>query len=485
MIIKRTRSKQSDRNWRPHGYQKKAVKFLLSNSAAALFLDPGLGKTSIVLGAFKILKREKLSQRMLVIAPLRVCYSVWPAEVEKWDDFHGLSVTTLHGPHKESNLNHSFDVYVINPEGLPWLAKDGRMKKLLDKGVDTLVVDELSKFKHTNTKRFKTLKPFLAKFARRWGLTGSPAANGLMDLFGQAYVLDQGRTFGPYITRFRNEYFYPSGYGGYQWQLKESAEERIYERLRPLALRMAAEDYLDLPTQIDNVIKVEIPDKAWYTYCAMEDEALSILDDQTIVTAVNAASITNKCRQIANGALYLEQEFDEELGAPIGKREWRHMHDAKLDALVDLIEELQGSPILVAYEYKHDLERILERLGKDTPYIGGGVSSKKAAVIQDKWNRGIVPVLLGQPQSIGHGLNLQGAGVHNVCWFGLTWNYELYDQFIRRVLRQGSEADHVMVHHIVAEETVDELILDMLGQKKKRQDNLLTALKKYRRTRGV
>lgn len=484
-------AKRLSKPWTPHAYQKKAVKFLLEHAAAALFLDPGLGKTSIVLAAIKFLIARKIINKVLLIAPLRVCHGVWPAEVEKWTDFHGLRVVVLHGPNKTALLEQEADIYVINFEGLDWLLQieksksaSGKTKVQLDLrrwkkfGFDTLVVDELSKLKHTNTNRFKALKLVLPTFARRWGLTGSPAANGLMDLFGQCYVLDQGRTLGQYITHYRMKYFDQS-YDGFSWVLKDGAEKEIYTRLKPLALRMSAEDYLDMPQLIENKIYVELPDNVRKIYDQLEEDLLAKIDDKLVV-ASTAAAASIKCRQVANGGLYLDPDVQALIKLPTSKKEWVHLHHAKTDALVDLIEELQGSPLLVAYDFAHDLDRLQEKLGQEVPYIGGGVSTKRSTELERMWNAGQLPVLLGHPQSMGHGLNLQECG-HHVAWYAQTWNYELDDQLIRRVLRQGNKAKQVFVHRIITKDTIDEVILSTLKLKKKGQNALFDALKKMRR----
>lgn len=473
--------------WKPHAYQKKAVKFLLEHSAAALFLDPGLGKTSVTLAAIKLLKREGLVDKVLIIAPLRVCYSVWPREMEKWEDFKDLRIEVLHGKDKDDALERDADIYVINPEGLDWLLGAAKTKGVSGKtavtvdvkrfkslGFDTLVVDELSKFKHTNTNRFKALRHVLHTFGRRWGLTGSPAANGLMDLFGQCYVLDEGRTLGKYITHYRNQYFVPA-WNGFDWNLRNGADKEIYERLKPLALRMAATDYLDMPTLIENRISVELPERARHVYDRLEEDLIARID-QKVVVAANAAAASTKCRQVANGALYLDPDVQALVKLPKSQREWVELHDGKVDALEDLIEELQGEPLLVAYDFVHDLERLQERLGKELPYIGGGVTAKRSSELERAWNKGELPVLLGHPQSVAHGLNLQETG-HHVCWFSPTWNYELYDQFIRRVLRQGNTSKKVFVHAIIAKDTVDEDIIAAVRSKKKGQDELFNALR--------
>jgi len=484
--------KPSAKPWTPHAYQKKAVKFLLEHAAGALFLDPGLGKTSITLATIKMLKQKKVLDKVLLIAPLRVCYSVWPKEVDKWSDFNGIKVVVLHGPNKDELLKVEADVYVINPEGLEWLLQVKKTKTPTGKtkvdvdlrrwkalGFDTLVVDELSKFKHTNTNRFKAIKLVLNTFRRRWGLTGSPASNGLLDLFGQCFILDQGRTLGPYISHYRMKYFVPS-HDGFSWNIREGAEQEIYERLNPLALRMAADDYLDMPTLIENNIRVDLPEPVRVVYDQLEDDLIAKLSDK-IVVASNAAAASMKCRQVANGGIYIDPEVESLVKLPKSKREWVNLHTEKVDALADLIEELQGSPILVAYDFEHDLDRLRERLGQDVPYIGGGVSAKRSAELEKAWNAGHLPVLLGHPQAMAHGLNLQEVG-HHVCWHSLTWDFELYDQFIRRVLRQGNKSKKVFVHHIMARGTVDEVVLAAVKSKRKGQNALFDALKKLRKS---
>jgi SNF2 family DNA or RNA helicase len=454
-------------------------------------LDPGLGKTSITLAAVKLLKQKKLLDKVLLIAPLRVCYSVWPKEVSKWTDFGGLKVAVLNGAKKEEALKSDADIYVINPEGLDWLLQAKKTKTAQGKtkvevdlrrfkslGFDTLVVDELSKFKHTNTNRFKGLKLVLSTFRRRWGLTGSPASNGLLDLFGQCYILDQGRTLGPYISHYRMKYFVKS-HDGFSWNIREGVEQEIYERINPLALRMAADDYLDMPALIENNIRVDLPDSVMVMYNQLEEDLIAKIDAKVVV-ASTAAAASMKCRQVANGGIYLDPEVQALIKLPKSKREWVNLHTEKVDALADLIDELQGSPLLVAYDFEHDLDRLREKLGQDVPYIGGGVSAKRSAELEQLWNAGKLPVLLGHPQAMAHGLNLQEMGNH-VCWHSLTWDYELYDQFIRRVLRQGNKSKKVFCHHIMARGTVDEVVLAAVKSKRRGQNALFDALKKLRK----
>lgn len=490
-------SMQLPKPWQPHNYQKKAIKFLLEHGAAGLLLDPGLGKTSISLAAVKILKSKKLINKVLVIAPVRVCYEVWAKEVEKWADFNKLKVVVLHGPKKNAALKEKADIYAVNFEGLDWLLQATKTKYQTKAGVlktkvtvdrhrwkqlgfDLLIVDELTKFKHTTTSRFKTFKHVIGSFSRRWGLTGSISANGLMDLFGQCYVLDQGRTFGPYITHFRKTYFTPS-FDGYSFDLKPGAEEQIYERAAPLMLRMSANDHLDMPSLVENNIYVELPEDAREIYAHMEKELIAFLDSG-VVTASSAAVKSIKCRQIASGGIYLEPDITK-LVKVKEKRKWANLHTAKVDAVADLVTELQGSPLLVAYDFEHDLDRLREKLNYDVPYIGGGVSMKRSSELCDLWNAGKLPVLFGHPQSIAHGLNLQEMGNH-ICWHTLTWNYELYDQLIRRILRQGNKSKRIFNHHILAQNTVDTIaVLPALRMKKNGQDAFYAALKNLKKLR--
>jgi SNF2 family DNA or RNA helicase len=423
--------------------------------------------------------------------------------VEKWTDFNHLRVGVLHGKNKEKVLedaieNDSYDILCINPEGLEWLfgvtKRRGRNNKVsveVDKkrmrwlfgpgAITDLVVDESTKFKHSNSVRFKVLKESLDRFRRRWILTGTPSPNGLLDLFGQLYIVDMGASLGQYITHYRKTYFLPTGFGGYTWRPQDGAEKLIYDRLKKLVLRLDAKDYLELPELVPNIIKFDLPDKARALYDAMEEDMVAQVDDDT-VTALSAASAMTKCAQIANGGIYKQADPLVSTKRKRGADSWDRVHDCKDEIVGDLVEEISGQPVLIAYEFEHDLQRLLEVFGKDTPYIGGGVSAKRSKEIEQSWNRGEIPVLLGHPAAMGHGLNLQNAGNH-VVWYGLTYDYELYDQFIRRVLRQGSKHKRVFVHHIVARDTVDELKLYALRRKAKGQTALLDALRVYVRDR--
>jgi SNF2 family DNA or RNA helicase len=346
--------------------------------------------------------------------------------------------------------------------------------------VDVLVVDELSKMKHVSTARYKSLHPYLHKFARRWGLTGSPASNGLHDLFGQVFTIDLGKVLGQFITHFRNRFFYPTGYGGYTWALQEGAADKIYAAIKPLALTMQAEDYLELPKIIPITIYVDLPPAARKMYDKMEDEMFAELEDEKFIAAT-AAAASMKCEQIANGALY-KDKVDPETGLPVGgKREWAAIHNAKLDALEEVLGELQGQPSLWGYHFHHDLDRIVKLLGKDTPHCAH--SPKIVDGLFKKWNRNELPYLFGHPASIGHGNNLQEGDCCHVGLFSVPWDYDIYSQFIQRVKRQGNKAKNVFVYHIIARGTVDEAKMAAMHRKAKGQQELLDALKTYRRSK--
>lgn len=447
-------------SWTPHSYQKRAIQLMLSQGSAGLFLDPGLGKTSIALASFLILLNRGLAQKMLIVAPLRPVYKVWPDEIKKWAEFEGLEYSILHGKDKEERLEDDAHIHIINPEGLLWLLASKNLPRY-----DVLCIDESSKFKNSQTKRFKLLKTFLHTFKRRWILTGTPVPNGLEDLFGQIYILDLGAALGKYITHFRNQYFQRVGYNLYEWRPVPGAFERVVDKISPLVLRMSAEEYLEMPELVNVVTKVTLPEKARTQYNEVEENFLTALEDGVLVAA-NAAVAGIKCRQIANGAVYLQDS------------EYVNIHDAKLEALEDLLEELGGAPTLVFYEFEHDLQRIRARLG-EVPVLGSGISPRKLDGLITRFNAGEIPVLLGHPASMGHGLNLQGS-CHHVIWFGITWNLEHYDQSIARVYRQGQKSERVFVYHIVAEETLDEKVMKTLASKDRNQQSLLDGLRRHR-----
>lgn len=411
--------------------------------------------------AYKILKAKGLVGKLLVIAPLRPMRKVWPDEMKKWAEFSDLTYTIVHGPNKEAALARDVDVYLINPEGIKWLFDPKRRRPEFD----VLIVDESTKFKDSSTQRFKALKPHLPSFSRRWILTGTPVPNGLLDLFGQMYILDLGRSLGRFITHYRQEYFVPSGYGGYEWKPQVDAFPRIVERISPLVLQLSAEEYLQMPELTERVLAVSLPPASRKLYDELEADFTAMTESQHEIVALNAAAAGTKLRQVANGALYTNGHS------------WTELHVEKLDALESLLEELNGHSVLIFYEFKHDAERIGGRLG-NIPNLSGTTGEKFDRLV-DSFNSGDCPVLLAHPASAGHGLNLQG-NCHHVIWFGIPWNLEYYDQAIARVYRQGQSADKVFVYQIVAESTKDEDVVKVLNLKDRNQQTLLSALKTAR-----
>lgn len=484
--------------WKPQFYQLNAVKFLLKNNGAGLFLDPGLGKTSITLAAFKVLQKAGHARRALVLAPLRPAYSVWPAEIDKWAEFAHLRWSLLHGKDKEDRLEDDADVFVINYDGLLWLMQEKRFQKL---SVDTLIVDESSKMRHTNTRRYKLLRPALPTFERRWILTGTPAPNGYLDLFGQIYILDLGRSLGKFVTHYRQNFFYQSGFGGYDWKIQEGAEIEIQKRIKHQVMRLNAADYIKMPALLPpNVIRVTLPPAARKIYDDLEEEMIAELQSKRSVTAVSAGALTTKCAQLANGGVYHMPEvypFPQPVPnghgsiktgmatVTLGGKGWETVHDAKMEALLDLIDELQGAQLLIAYEFQHDVKRIEKALPQHLllhgalPCIGGGTTPKQSMEIERAWNAGAIQVMAVHPASAAHGLNLQESNAHHVCWFGLTWDLEFYDQLIARLRRRGNKAQHIHNHIIAASNTVDEVKLQALRRKDKTQTALLDALRTY------
>lgn len=444
--------------WTPHDYMKRAIKLIVSQPAAGLLLDPGMGKTSIILGAFKLLQKRGAAARMLVIAPLRAC-KTWVDEASKWKDFSGLDVVVLHGSNKADLLRADADVFVINPEGVTWLLGALKRKRW---PFEMLVVDESTKYKHSQTKRFKILKKVLGRFKRRYILTGTPAPNGLEDLFGQIYVLDQGGALGEYITRYRVQYFYPNP-NGFGWELVDGCEEQIYDAIGPMVLRLAAEDYLTMPPLLQHELPVVLPPKARALYETLKKQLVIDLAEGT-VTAVNAGVLTAKLRQVASGSVYTSDPAERATG---------QVHDAKIERVKDLVDELGGKPVLVAYQFDHEREVLAKTF--NAPAIAGGVSRKRADTLIEEWNAGALPVLLIHPASAAHGINLQRGG-HNLIWYSPTWNLEEDEQLVRRLWRQGQEMP-VSIYRINAANTIDDTITRVLRQKRKTQNALFQALR--------
>ena len=467
--------------WKPHSYQRTAVSFLLSNPCSGLFLDPGLGKTSTSLSTIKILKYSDSIKGVLMIAPLRVIYSVWPNEINKWSNFENLSYTLLHGETKNSIWGAKKDIYLVNPEALKWLHSellDG-LREGKKCPFDTIWIDESTKFKSHESNRFKYVCDMLPLFKRRHIMTGTPSPKSLLDLWSQIYILDEGKSLQSNFHHFRNKYFESKDWDKYNWTIKDFSADAIYEAVAPLVLEMSADDYLDMPDLLFNDIQVELPDKAFKHYKRMEKEFFIELDGLE-ATAEAAAQASMKCHQIANGRVYEDipdNLNDDELREFKKTRKVIQVHKSKLEALRDLVDELNGKPLLIAYHFKHDLEAIKSILG-DVPYIGSGVNPKQTQKLVEDWNNGKLPILVGHPVSMAHGLNLQSSG-NDICWYSLTWSLEDYLQFIARIYRQGVSGS-VRVHHLISKGTIDEVMLSRLGVRAKDQHDLRSALKEYR-----
>lgn len=474
LALKMAAWRKASKPWKPHPYQGRSMQEMLGSAQFGLLLSPGMGKTSTTLGTFKILLQKRLVKRMLVIAPLRACYDVWPAEVCDWTDFNDLGVALLHGSGKDKALRSLTDehrVCVINPEGVAWLTSKAANMKLLD--ADMLVVDESSLWKSSVTVRFRALRKHLQTFKRRYILTGSPRPRNYLDLHGQVFLMDLGLTLGQYLTHYRNNYFFPTGYQMREWEILPGADKQIDALVAPMVMRLDARDYLKLPKEMERTHRVELPAKARIEYDKIENSLMSTLFTAPLVSSASARS---KCCQIANGSCYLDSDPDERFTKA---RPFKEIHTAKVDALVDLVNELQGEPLLVGIGYRHDVEAIRKALGKDVPVINGSTTRSQAADYIERWNKGQLPLLLGHPASMGHGLNLQKFNAQNVAYFDISDSYDTYDQFYQRVARQGNSSAFVMKHHFVAMDTVDVPKMRNLREKATGQNAFLAAMKKY------
>lgn len=447
--------------YKPHEYQKYAIEFIKKNPIAAILLDMGMGKTSIVLSALNELMFDSFEvTKVLIIAPLRVARNTWSDEIKKWDHLNGIRYSIAVGTAAErlAALKADADIYIINRENVPWLIEDSG----LPFDFDCVVVDELSSFKNWQAKRFKALMKVRPKIRHIVGLTGTPSSNGLMDLFAEFKILDMGERLGRFISQYRINYFKPDRMNGpivYTYKLLPGAEDRIYDKISDITISMKATDYLDMPELISNEYKVYLDEDERSKYEEMKDElVLQLLGSE--ITAANAASLSGKLSQLANGAIY---DDDGSVNT---------FHERKLDALEDLIESANGKPVLVAYWFKHDLTRITERLNK-LKIVFEKLDFDKSI---EKWNAGELQVGLIHPASAGHGLNLQSGG-NVIVWFGITWSLELYQQTIARLWRQGQTSGTVTVIHIVTEGTVDERILKALEARDQTQSALIDAVK--------
>ncbi len=387
-------------------------------------------------------------------------YSVWPYEIEKWAEFNELTIEICHGKNREAALQSHADIIVTNPENIQWLfdQKYGRWG-MVSPWFDILCIDESTKFKSHAAKRFKLLKKYLPYFERRWILTGTPLPNGIQDLWSQVYIMDQGRALGRYITHFRREFMYENG--PYNWVPRPGAYKEIVDRVSPLVVNLD-ESLIDITKPLINDVSIRLDEETMDLYKTIENDFIAAIGEEQLV-AGNVAAAGIKCRQIANGAVYLEEN------------DWKEVHREKILALEDLVEELNGNPLLVLYEFRHDKTRIKNALGDRVAFLGDGDAAFDDWLIRS-FNDGSLPVLAGHPASMGHGLNLQGA-CHHVCWFGITWNFEHYDQANRRIHRQG-QTKRVTIHRLIAEGTLDKEVAETLKYKEEREKGVRAALEK-------
>ena len=442
----------------PHEYQKYTIEYIKQNPISAILLDMGLGKTVISLTAINDLMYDSFEvHKVLIIAPLRVARFSWGAEIRKWEHLKNLRYSIVVGTEKERRaaLQQKADIYIINRENLPWLIENTYFD------YDMVVVDELSSFKNHQAKRFKALMKVRPQVKRIVGLTGTPSSNGLMDLFAEFKLLDMGQRLGRFIGQYRSTYFQPDKMNGmivYSYKPLPGAEERIYEKISDITISMKATDHLQMPELISSRYDVELSPTERQKYEQLKKDLVLPVDDEEI-TAANAAALSGKLCQLANGAIY-----DDDKKAI-------QIHDRKIDALEDIIESMNGKPLLVAYWFKHDYDRIVERLSElKVPFVKLDTDESI-----EKWNRGEIPVALIHPASAGHGLNLQSGG-STLVWFGITWSLELYQQTVARLWRQGQK-NTVVIQHIITKNTIDENIMAALEKKEHTQSELIDAVK--------
>lgn len=432
-----------------HEYQEYAKTWIVEHSHCGLLLDMGLGKTLTTLAAIDEIENIFCEgNKTLIIAPKKVADETWSAEIEKWGFEFTYSKVLGSTKKRLEALEKEADIYIINRENVVWLVEHYKSKWPFT----FVIIDELSSFKSSKSKRFRALRKVRPKIKRFVGLTGTPAPNSLIDLWPQIYLMDGGKRLETSQTKFKDRYFRPDKQNGpivYSWTLRPNAEEEIYQKIDDICISMKAKDFLNLPPRTDNVVTIKLSDMK--SYKQFEKDLVLELEDQE-VTASNSAVLANKLLQMSNGAIY-----DDEKNVI-------SIHDDKLEALEDIVEDSQGQPILVFYQYKHDLERLKKKFPQ-----------AEELTTVDKWNSGKIPMLLCHPQSAGHGLNLQKGG-HIIVWFGLTWSLEYYQQANARLDRQG-QTEPVIIHHLVAEGTVDEKVLSILQGKEKNQNALLEAVK--------
>lgn len=446
-----------------HSYQNRGVQHIIDNPFCALFLDMGLGKTVTTLTAIKELMDACIITNALVVAPKKVTQVTWTDEIKNWAHLQDLTISVIDGDvkHRRAAMAKKADIYAVSRDNIVWLVTEYGGIKL---PFDMVVIDELSSFKNQASKRFRAMKRVRKFIPRVVGLTGTPSPNGLIDLFAQMYLIDEGERLGKTITGYRDRFFRPDKRNGdivYTYALKQPADEtekQISDLISDIAISMTAEDYLEMPDKIMLFDTVELPNKVYDNYLDFErEQVLELINSDEMITAASAAALSNKLQQYANGAIY---DAD---------RNVKHIHDEKLEKLQEIVEAANGAPVLVAYSFIHDLDRIMNALKEYKP-----VKLEKPEHIA-QWNEGKIQVLITHPASAGHGLNLQKGG-NILVWFGNTWSLELYMQFNARLYRQG-QTKPVYIHHIVSKGTVDEKIIKALSGKKETQDGLMQSIK--------
>lgn len=446
-----------------HEYQVKAVDMIVNNFNCGLFLDCGLGKTVSTLTAIQELREMGFIDKVLIIAPKKVAQVTWKDEINNWEHLKGLRISVIDGTaaQRRAAMMADADIYTVSRDNVVWLVVEHGGVKL---PYDMVVIDELSSFKNYASKRFKALRRVRKFIPRVVGLTGTPAPNGLIDLWAQMFLIDEGKRLGKTITDYRDRFFTAGRRNGgivYQWDLKSPAEEteqKISDLIKDICISMSAEDYLKMPDKLMYYDRVKLSDKDFKAYKTFErEQVLEFIESGETITAASAAALSNKLQQFANGAMY---DAD---------RKVLQLHDEKVEKLKELVEAANGQPVLVAYSFKHDLDKIMEALKEYKP-----VKLEKPEQIAD-WNAGKINVLVTHPASAGHGLNLQKGG-HIMIWYGLTWALELYQQFNARLYRQGQKKP-VSIHHIIATDTVDEKIIKSLDGKDTTQRSLMDAIK--------
>lgn len=478
--------------FKPRPYQDRMRRFLIRNPRAALFVDMGLGKTVTVLTAFQDLVAGLEVSRMLVVAPIRVCESTWPEEIKQWEHTSSLSHSLVRGspvskllkrkgkefwsrPNQQAinSLAMKSDITCVNFELLPdiceWLSRQPRCPW------DWLVVDESTKMKSHSARRFKLLKPHLHRFKRWTIMSGTPMPNSYQDLWAQIYLLDRGRALGEFWTHFKDRWFDTNPWS-YETKIKEGAAKEIERRIAPYVLCLKSEDYIKLPPIIHTRIAIDLPPKLRKQYDELEKEMFLKLEEGE-VEALNAASLSGKCRQYTSGAMYETLEpVEADRGGP---KSWLPVHDLKTTAAEEIVDSAQGDPTIIMYEFRHELER-LRKLYPKAPYIGGGAKDSKGTL--QRWNRRELPVLLAHPDSLGHGLNLQHGG-RRIIWMSMTWNRDSWEQTIKRLHRSG-QARPVLVYRVVCKGTVDEAVEAALRAKGGRQAGFLSAMRAYRASKN-